>query len=405
MKFFDYLRQAVFAMLSHKLRSALSILGVMIGVAAVVAMLALGSGAKASIEKQLSSLGANLLIIRPGSAKVHGIALQSGEVTRFTLQDVVRIAKMTDVVKSVSGSVMGRAQVVYADKNWNTQVEGADVEYEDMRSSQPIEGRFFTEEEVKRRDKVALIGTTIVDELFGGGNPVGSSIKINLVNFKVIGVLPSKGASSWRDQDDTVVIPVTTAMDRLFGRDYLDMIYVEALSPEVIEEAQVEISSFIIKEHRLVTKDQQDSFQIRNMADIRTALESTTKTMSLLLGAIAAISLLVGGIGIMNITLVSVTERTREIGLRKAIGARQIDILIQFLCESTLMSIIGGIIGICLGFSISFLMILIADWTVKISLSSIFLATIFSFVVGLVFGLWPAHQASRLNPIEALRYE
>ncbi|HBU09095.1 MAG TPA: MacB family efflux pump subunit [Candidatus Omnitrophica bacterium] len=404
MKLLDYVKQACIAMFSHPLRSILSILGILIGVAAVIAMLALGEGAKASIEKRLSSLGANLLVIRPGSAKIQGVALEAGAVTRFTMADLNAISSLSGVVKVVTPSVVGRAQLVYTDKNWNTQVEGTGVAYETIRAATPAAGRFFNEQELKAQEKVALLGPTVAKELFGENNPLGETVKINLINFKVIGVLPAKGASTWRDQDDTVVIPVTTAMNRLFGKDYYDTIYVEAVAPDLLEEAQEAISALIKRLHHL-SKEQEDSFQIRNMADIRSALETTTKTMRILLGSIAAISLLVGGIGIMNIMLVAVTERTREIGLRKAIGAAESDILMQFLCESVLLSLIGGGLGIGLGFLIAMLMIAIAGWAIQVSLFSVLLASIFSFVVGVVFGLWPARQASRLDPIEALRYE
>ncbi|MBF0494380.1 MAG: ABC transporter permease [Candidatus Omnitrophica bacterium] len=404
-KFFDYLGQAVSAMISHKMRSFLSILGILIGVAAVIAMLAIGEGAKSSIEKQLASLGSNLLVIRPGSSKVHGVSLETGSVANFTFQDITAIAKIGGDVKRVSPSVTGRGQLVYASKNWNTQVEGVDVEYADMRASQPVAGRFFTADEIKRRDKVAILGLTVVKELFGDSNPIGETMKINLINFKVIGILPEKGANTFRDQDDTLLIPVTTAMYRVFGKEYLDSIYVEAASTEVLDTLQDEISKIIIKQHRISKDKADDAFQIRNMSDMKQAMESTTKTMSLLLGAISAISLLVGGIGIMNIMLVSVTERTREIGLRKAIGASNKDVLVQFLIEAVAMSSIGGLVGIAIGSGISILITLMAGWTVKISLFSILLSTVFSIMVGVVFGLWPAKQASMLNPIEALRYE
>jgi macrolide transport system ATP-binding/permease protein len=404
-KFFDYLRQAAGAMVAHKMRSFLSILGILIGVAAVIAMLAIGQGAKESIEKQLASLGSNLLVIRPGSSRLHGVAMQTGTVTRFTLEDAAAIAKLSEVVKSVSPSVTGRGQMVYANKNWNTQVEGVGVDYAVMRASSPAIGRFFTEGEVKMRDKVVLLGTTVVRELFGDANPVGQSLKINLVNFRVIGVLPSKGASSFHDQDDNAVIPITTAMFRVFGKEYVDTISVEVKSPDLIDAAQEAISALIIKQHRLAARDAEDSFQIRNMTDIKNTLEATTKTMSLLLGSIAAISLLVGGIGIMNIMLVSVTERTREIGLRKAIGANNKDVLAQFLIESVLMSFIGGIVGVLSGSGIAMLITFFAGWAVKVSLSSVILATTFSLIVGVAFGIWPARKASELDPIEALRYE
>jgi len=321
------------------------------------------------------------------------------------LQDADAIKKLIGEVKSESPSVTGRGQLVYGNKNWNTQVEGVGVDYAGLRASYPAVGRFFNEDEEKMRVKAALLGTTPARELFGDANPVGETIKINLLNFKVIGVLPSKGAAGFHDQDDTVLIPVTTAMYRVFGKEYIDSIYVEVKSPQLMDAAQDNISKLIIKRHHINKKDVDDSFQIRNMADIKNALESTTKTMSLLLGSIAAISLLVGGIGIMNIMLVSVTERTREIGLRKAIGANNKDIMVQFLIESVLMSLIGGILGILLGGGISILITLLAGWSVKVSTFSILLATIFSLIVGVVFGLWPAQKASKLDPIEALRYE
>ena len=404
-KFLEYLRQAAQAMVSHKMRSFLSILGILIGVAAVIAMLAVGTGAKESIEQQLASLGSNLLVVRPGSSRVHGVAMESGTVTRFTLQDVVAFEKLSELVRRVSPSVTGRGQMVYANKNWNTQVQGVGVDYAAMRASTPAVGRNFGEQEVKLRDKVVLLGPTVARELFGDANPVGETVKINLINFKVIGVLPSKGADTFHDQDDIALIPYSTAMFRVFGKEYIDTIYVEAKSPDLITTAQEAISQLIIKQHRLLTKEEEDSFQIRNMADIKNTLETTTKTMSLLLGTIAAISLLVGGIGIMNIMLVSVTERTREIGLRKAIGATNKDIMVQFLIEAILMSFLGGITGILLGSGISVLITLFAGWTVRVSLSSIILATTFSLIVGIVFGLWPAQKASKLDPIEALRYE
>ncbi|MBP7216852.1 MAG: ABC transporter permease, partial [Candidatus Omnitrophica bacterium] len=402
-KFFDYVRQAQGAMISHKMRSLLSILGILIGVAAVVAMLAVGQGAKESIEEQLASLGSNLLVVRPGSSRLHGVALESGTVTRFILQDVAKIAKL-DLVKSVSPSVSGRAQLVHGNNNWNTRVEGVGSEYAHLRATVPVVGRFFSAEEVTMRSRVILLGTTVIKELFGDANPVGQTVKLNLVNFRVIGILPVKGATSFHDQDDTAIIPVSTAMFRVFGKEFVDSIYVEVKSANMLDEAQEEISQLIIREHRL-NKDGEDSFQIRNMAEIRDTLETTTKTMSLLLGTIAAISLLVGGIGIMNIMLVSVTERTREIGLRKAIGANNRDIMVQFMIEAVLMSFIGGCAGIALGVGISWLITIFAGWSVKVSLSSIILATAFSLTIGIVFGLWPAHKASGLDPIEALRYE
>jgi macrolide transport system ATP-binding/permease protein len=331
--------------------------------------------------------------------------MQTGTVTRFTLADAAAIGKLTDVVKSVSPSVSGRGQMVYLNNNWNTQVEGVGVEYELIRAASPVIGRFFSESELKMREKVILIGATIVKELFGEEDPMGQTLKVNLLNFKVIGILPVKGANTFHDQDDVAVIPITTAMFRVFGKEYVDSIYVEARGPEYIDEAQTAISDLIIKLHRISPKDVDDSFQIRNMADIKATLETTTKTMSLLLGVIAAISLLVGGIGIMNIMLVSVTERTREIGLRKAIGATNKDIMVQFLIEAMLMSFLGGIFGVSLGWAVATLITIFAGWTVNVSLFSVVLSTSFSLFVGIVFGLWPAKKAAALDPIEALRYE
>ncbi|MFH1857038.1 MAG: ABC transporter permease [Candidatus Omnitrophota bacterium] len=403
-EFMDHLRQAIHSIISHKMRSALSMLGILIGVAAVIAMLALGEGAKESISQRLSSLGSNLLMIRPGSSRLHGVALEAGTVTRFTLQDADAIAKLSNTVKNVSPSVNGRAQLVYSDKNWNTTVNGTGADYGIMRASEPVLGRFFTEAELRMRDKVVLLGTTVLRELFGNENPIGASIKINRINFQIIGVLPEKGATGWRDQDDLVVIPVTTAMYRLLGKDYVDSIDVEVRASNLMREAQEEIQQLIIKRHNL-SKDNEDSFQIRNMAEIQETLESTTKTMTWLLGSIAAISLLVGGIGIMNIMLVSVTERTREIGLRKAVGAKEKDIMNQFLIESVVMTFLGGITGIALGTGIAMLLSIIAGWTTRVMPSSVILAVTFSVGVGIGFGLWPARQAAALNPIEALRYE
>jgi len=403
-EFVDYVRQASSAMAAHKMRTFLSVLGILIGVAAVIAMLALGQGAQETISKQLSSLGSNLLIIMPGSARLHGVSTGTGAVTRFTFDDIDAIKKISDQVSRISPSVRGKGQIVYGNENWNTTVEGNGIDYPEMRASVPDIGRYFNEGEIRSRSKVAVVGRTVVRELFGDENPIGKTIKINLMNFKVIGILPEKGAGGWQDQDDVIVIPVTTAMYRVFGKDYIDSISVEVKDADKIADTQEAIRNLIIKEHRL-NKDGEDSFQIRDMSEIKNMITSTTKTMSLLLGAIAAISLLVGGIGIMNIMLVSVTERTREIGLRKAIGARNVDIMVQFLIEAALIALIGGIAGVLLGAGISSLIAIIAGWAVKLSAFSVGLATGFSLAIGIIFGSWPAHQASQLNPIEALRYE
>jgi macrolide transport system ATP-binding/permease protein len=401
--FIDHFRQALHAIISHKMRSFLSMVGILIGIASVIAMLALGQGAKESITKQLASLGSNLLIVRPGASQMGGVALEAGAVTRFTLQDADALAKLPEI-RMVSPAVSGRGQLVYGSNNWNSQILGTGINYALMRASVPAVGRFFTEEELRKRDKLVVLGTTVVDNLIGNANPINATIKINRINFKVIGVMPKKGATAFRDQDDIAVIPVTTAMYRVLGKQYVDSIDAEVRDPSLIDQAQDAISELVIKRHNL-TKDRQDTFNIRNMADIQATLQSTTKTMTWLLGSIAAISLLVGGIGIMNIMLVSVSERTREIGLRKALGARKMDIMVQFLIESALMTMSGGIVGIVCGIGMSFLLAFLAGWATKVSIFAIALATTFSLFVGIGFGLWPARQASRLNPIEALRYE
>ena len=399
----DHLRQALRAIMTHPMRSALSMLGILIGVAAVIAMLALGGGARASIRERLSSLGSNLLMVRAGSRRLHGVALEAGAVTRMTLQDAEQISRIPDV-RTVAPSVRGRAQIVYGNRNSNSQVEGTSVEYEQVRAARPVEGRFFRAEDVRSRGKVALLGATVAQDLFGDSSPVGAEIKINRVNFKVLGVLPEKGSAGPQNQDDLVLVPITTAMYRLLGKDYLDQIYVEVADPARMTAVEEEIREIVIRNHRL-TKDNEDSFQIRNLAEMQAAMESTTKTMTWLLGSIAAISLLVGGIGIMNIMLVSVTERTREIGLRKALGARYEDIMYQFLIESMVMTVSGGAMGVLLGIGASRLITAFAGWAVKVSVFSIAMATLFSIAVGLAFGLWPARRAAALDPIEALRYE
>jgi macrolide transport system ATP-binding/permease protein len=402
-RFTGFMAQAFQSILANKMRSFLSVLGILVGVASVIAMMALGEGAKAAMQEQLKSMGSNMLSIRGGSAKIHGAAQGAGAVARFTFIDVADIASLRTLVKNAAGVVNGNARIAYGNKNWSSTLTGAGFDYGTMRASIPTIGRWFTPEEMQKRDKSAIIGVTIVKELFGNSNPIGKTIKINRINFKVIGIAPAKGFAGPQDEDDVVIIPVTTAMYRVLGKDYLSGIFVEVASPTLIEQAKTAISEQIRKRHRLKADD--DSFNIRDMTEIQKMLSSTTQTMSLLLGSIAAISLLVGGIGIMNIMLVSVTERTREIGLRKAIGARKNDIMLQFLVESVGLTISGGFIGVLAGIGISLILSYFAGWAVKTSLLSVLLATTFSALIGIFFGLWPARKAAELKPLEALRYE
>jgi len=403
-EFAEHLRQSFRAIFANKARSFLSMLGILFGVAAVIAMVALGEGAKQSMEDRLKTLGSNLLSIRGGSATHRGVAGAPGTITRFTLDDVEAIRELKPLIKRVSGYVNGSGQIVYKNENCNTSIYGVGDDYGEMRATIPEVGRWFTKENMARRDKVAVLGITVVNKLFGNKSPIGETVKINRINFKIIGIAPEKGSGGYRDHDDVVYIPITTAMYRVLGKDYLSGIHAEVEDAELSDKAQQEIKQLIIKRHRIYKNDD-DSFHIRDMSEIQEMLSSTTKTMSLLLGCIAAISLLVGGIGIMNIMLVSVTERTGEIGLRKAVGARARDIMTQFLIEAIAMTLSGGFMGILLGVAASIILSYAAGWVTKVTISNIMLAVGFSVSIGMFFGLLPAHKAAQLNPIEALRYE
>lgn len=404
-EFKEFFRQGIRALSTNKARTALSTLGILIGVAAVIAMLALGRGAEKDIESKLASLGSNLLMLIPGAVSSGGAMLETGAATRLTLDDAKRIKQRLDYVVDASGTVSGRGQAAFLDKNWNTQVMGVGASYAKLHASVPIIGRFFTDSENLLRERVAVVGATIVQKLFNNQNPVGETIKINKQGFRIIGVLPQKGASGWRDRDDIVVIPVLTAMHRLFGKQYLDYIEIEITDPALANRAESDILALMVSTHNIPLSQKDDAFNVLDMSDIRDMLTQSARTMSMLLAIIATISLLVGGIGIMNIMLVSVTERTREIGLRKAIGARRSDILAQFLAESVVVSASGGVMGIAIGWVMIRIVGFIAGWNTVITLPSILLALIFSGTIGIAFGMYPARKASILNPIDALRYE
>jgi macrolide transport system ATP-binding/permease protein len=325
-------------------------------------------------------------------------------VTRLTAEDAMDLASALPMVRRVAASVQGGAQVTYGAKNWRTRVTGTMPSYAPMRAAEPAVGRFFTEEETRARARLAVLGVTVVKNLFGDRNPMGEYVKLNRISFRVIGILPEKGSSGWRDEDDVVLIPLDTAMRRLLGREHVDSIDVEVKSSEELEAATAAITELLRRRHRLGV-GQGDGFEIRNMAEIQAAVSETTRTMTVLLATIATVSLVVGGIGIMNIMLVSVTERTREIGIRKAIGARRRDILAQFLVEAVTVSATGGLLGIALGWGATLLISKVTGWATAVTAGSVIIAFVFSSAVGIVFGLWPARKAARLHPVEALRYE
>jgi macrolide transport system ATP-binding/permease protein len=406
LKLTNHLREAFKSVVSNKIRSMLSILGVLIGVAAVIAMLGLGAGAKKSMESQLSSLGSNLLVVFVDSSRPSVSTSESS--LRLNMDDLDDLKGGLDHVLALSGRVEARgtkSTVQYGEKTWNPTVTGASASYASMRASLPSKGRFFTESEDRARARVAVLGLTVVDKIFGDEDPIGQQIKINRVYFEVIGVLPEKGASTWRDQDDVVLIPLETAMKRTFGYDVLNSIDIQVDDPKNIPSVEKQIRDIMALRKRLDSDEAKEAIQVRNMSDIREAISSTSKIMSTLLAIVAGISLLVGGIGVMNIMLVSVTERTKEIGLRKALGATPKDIMTQFLVESTLLSVFGGSLGVGLGWGISEIAAIATGWSFLVSISSVVLVTSITMLVGVVFGFWPARKASLLQPIVALKHE
>ncbi len=399
---------ALRALKANKMRTLLTMLGIIIGVAAVIVMLAVGTGVTQKITEQISTMGSNLLIVLPGSTTSGGIRMGAGTQPTLTAGDAQAISSEAPAVDAVAPVLSGTAQVVYGHQNWSTGIVGTTPAILTVRDWQLAEGRRFTSADVRNATKVCLLGQTVVDNLFGDEDPVGKEIRIQNLPFTVIGVLAVKGQSVMgQDQDDTIMIPLTTAQTKLFGTAFPGMIrimLVKAKSTGELDDAQIQITDILRQRHH-IGPGQEDDFTVRNLTQIMKTAERSTKIMTLLLGAIASISLLVGGIGIMNIMLVSITERTREIGIRMAIGAKTWDIRFQFLMEAFIMSMIGGIGGILIGMSGSEVLSRIAGWPAVVSVFSIFLAFGFSGAVGIFFGFYPAYKASLLNPIDALRYE
>jgi putative ABC transport system permease protein len=402
------LRIAVRALQSNKMRSVLTMLGVIIGVGAVIAMLAVGTGASERISAQIQSIGSNLLIILPGSTTSGGARMGAGTQPTLTLRDATAIKKECPAVLYVAPILGGVAQVVYGHTNWSTGVQGTTPDILPLRDWPLQSGRPFTDQDVRSATKVCLLGQTVVDNLFGADDPLGQTVRIRNIPFKVLGVLAAKGQSAGgQDQDDTVYIPVTTAQKRLFGTSFPGMvrtIMVEARSLEEMGAAEQQIGPLLRQRHHLAQR-QEDDFTVRNLTQFLEAAEQSSRVMTLLLGAIASVSLLVGGIGIMNIMLVSVTERTREIGIRMAVGAKTRAIRRQFIAEALTLSMIGGITGIVAGVAVSKVISALAGWSTVISPFSVILSFGFSVLVGLFFGYYPARKASLLDPILALHYE
>jgi len=394
------------ALSRNKMRSFLTALGIIIGVGAVIAMISIGQGAKAEVEKRFNSLGTNLLFVRPGSEALHGRHVEEGSIKSLTLADAQAIKEQCSAVTAVSPSVNGRAQTIYGNKNWNTVVQGVGADYPKIRNWEMESGIFFDESMLRTSQKICILGADVSKNLFEGANPIGQVIRINKIPFKIIGVFQPKGDSGgWHNQDDVIIVPYTTAMRRLLGiADYVQSIDISAVSTSKTAEAQTQIEELLRIRHKIAPGGE-DDFSIRNMSDVAAGASESTRILTILLGGIASVSLLVGGIGIMNIMLVSVTERIREIGIRMSVGAREKDILLQFLIEATVLSVLGGVIGIGVGVASSKLIAQFAGWQTLLSMSAIALAFLFSVSVGVFFGFYPARKASKLDPIDALRYE
>jgi len=405
MQWFMTFRIALRALARNKLRAFLTMLGIIIGVGAVIAMVAIGEGAKATIRAQIASLGTNVLVILPGSANQGGVRFGSGAVRTLIDADAKAIARELPAVAFTSPLVRRQEQVIAGNLNWATLVQGVAPEVQQIRDWDLADGRFLHEGDVDSAAKVAVIGETVARQLFGNDTPTDEVIRIRNIPFRIVGVLSRKGQSSQgADQDDTVMIPYTTMQKRLMRITWVQTILVKAVSAERVEEAEEQITTLLRQRHR-IGPERDDDFNVRNLSDIAEAASTTARVMGILLGSVASISLLVGGIGIMNIMLVSVTERTREIGIRMAVGARSRDIMLQFLVEAVVMAATGGLIGILLGIGSSELLKKWAQWPTLIDPGIVAIAFFFSGAVGVFFGFYPAQKAANLDPIDALRYE
>jgi putative ABC transport system permease protein len=401
------IRVAFRALVRNKMRAALTMLGIIIGVSAVIAMVSIGQGASASVQAQIDSIGTNLLFVSAGSQNVGGVRSGTGDTGNnvLTVDDLEAIKREVPSVSMVTPSVNTRAQLIAGNQNWNTSLQGVSEQYPDIRKWSIQSGAFFTDADVRTAARVIVIGQTLADTLYAGSDPVGQTIRVSNLPFRVVGVMAAKGQDpQGRDQDDIAFAPYTTVQKKVLGRDRVQIAYVSAISQDATYTAQSQISELLRQRHKL-TASEADDFTVRNMTDIAEAANETSRTMTILLACIAGVSLLVGGIGIMNIMLVSVTERTREIGIRMAIGARSSAVRSQFLIESIVLSLTGGTVGIVLGIALSLAIPAMLGWPTLVSMAAIVGSVIFSAAVGIFFGYYPARKAAALDPIDALRYE
>ena len=396
---------AIIALKANKMRTFLTMLGIIIGVGAVIALVSVGMGVKSNVTSSISSLGSNMLIVSPGSSNRGGIRGAAGSMQTLKYDDAEAIKEKIKGIDYVSPTVSGSYQVVNGNMNWNTSVQGVTPEFMSIRSLTVSYGSFISQSDMNKRQRVAVIGTTVATNLFGTDNPVGQNIRINNQPFKVVGLLESKGQSSMgQDQDDMIYIPLTTAQERMLGITYVQSINVQVTSQDDMDEVQSEIETLLRQRHHILS-GKEDDFNVRNLTSLMEAVSESTSMLTILLGCIAGISLVVGGIGIMNIMMVSVTERTREIGIRKALGATYDNIMMQFMIESMVIGVVGGIIGIVLGCGASQIIGKLGNFTTVITILPILVSFIFSVGIGLFFGIYPAQKAAKLDPIEALRYE